>query len=199
MEWHAVGEFVDELQRASAGEEFPDRLKPGRRTGRVMPTRFPPPPPKCADHGLAPAATTTTRMPREDVRRIVEACQQECRDARTLVESARQTLGVDDYEDALVGASRRLKQVISCLGNLADELSGNAERLKTETLKDAFRVGPLESLSLVQEVEVLTQHFRGWGTAWDVDEFWETLARDERAAATEPAEAGTTNKKGESA
>jgi len=33
MEWHAVGEFVDELQRASAAEEeFPDRLKPGLRT-----------------------------------------------------------------------------------------------------------------------------------------------------------------------
>lgn len=86
-----------------------------------------------------------------DVRRIVEACQQECLDARTLVESARQTLSMDDYEDALVGASRRLKQVMSCLANLAD------------------------------------------------DEFWETLARDERAEATEPAEAGTTNDEGRAA
>lgn len=33
MEWHAVGEFVDDLQAACAGEEFPDRLKPGLRTG----------------------------------------------------------------------------------------------------------------------------------------------------------------------
>lgn len=46
MEWYAVGEFVDDLQAACAGEEAGDRLKPGLRTGEP-------------DHGLVPAATTS--------------------------------------------------------------------------------------------------------------------------------------------
>lgn len=147
MEWHAVGEFVDELQRASNFDERSEGSlvceDMANNQGEVAETD-----PFAARVQDGAMKTGKVALTSPDVRRIVEACQQECLDARTLVESARQTLSMDDYEDALVGASRRLKQVMSCLANLAD------------------------------------------------DEFWETLARDERAEATEPAEAGTTNREG---
>lgn len=95
--------------------------------------------------GADPLAETQAgkpRLPAADLLRIIAACLQATRMARTLVEAALQTLSVEDYEDCLRGALERQSLTIGCLEKLSEELGGLYHCQPQPTIASASEASP---------------------------------------------------------
>lgn len=81
----------------------------------------------------------TTKLSAADLRRILHALLVSVLEVRQMVAGASTTLSVDDYGDALLGATRRLQQMEVCVrGLLAAKVEMGAEDLSAEA-QDAER------------------------------------------------------------
>ncbi len=70
-----------------------------------------------------PLALPTVGMSREDLARIVAAMIAEATEARGLIQSEMDGLGVETWEERLTRAHRCIHGVVLCLGNLADRIT----------------------------------------------------------------------------
>lgn len=68
-----------------------------------------------------PEGGTPNGLSREDLRRIHGALLVTLKEARDLVSSARGTLSVEDYEDALTGAFEKLSLSVGCLSAVVEK------------------------------------------------------------------------------
>ena len=90
----------------------------------------------CGDpSAVDPLELPEVGMSREDLARIVAAMIAEATEARGLIESEMDGLGVETWEERLARASRCIHGVILCLGNLADRIPVPAEPLKPVTVQ----------------------------------------------------------------
>lgn len=117
-----------------------------------------------------PLALPAVGMTRDELRRIIAAMIAEATEARGLIESEMDGLGVETWEERLARAQRCMHGVILCLGNLADRISEPVLpakpvvqiRMDSDAFRESLERNKSQIAAFVSMVAVRAQSLRAY-------------------------------------